>query len=377
MSGDARRICSCCVMDTTDPLIDFDENGVCGHCRRYKKYLAQIQSNIQNSDNYFEQLKKQMSKEKKGEYDCIIGVSGGVDSSYTCLMAKRLNINALLIHFDNGWDSELAVSNIKKIVDKTGFDFNTYVINWPEFRDLQRSFFKASVVDIEMLTDHAIMASLYKLSSTAKTKNVFSGNNLQTEYGMPSSWIWNKRDWKNIKSIHKLFGEKKLKTFPVLGSWRWLLIQRLGLGMNHIEPLHYINYKKKDAIKELEDEYGWTELGGKHYESIFTKFYQAHILPVKFKIDKRKAHFSSLIRNGELTRDEALAGLEKSLYDDHELEQDTEYVIKKLGFSRIEFEEYLGAPPKKHSDYPSDQPLFDFIRKIRKSLLRRGGNDND
>ncbi len=181
-------VCRTCVLDTSAKELTFDDAGICNYCNSYKPVKLKLEENVRDEKNYFTQLKTRLKNEAGGQYDCIVGLSGGVDSSYVALLAKRLGLNPLLVHFDNSWNSEISVSNIKKIVQKCGFDLYTYVIHWPEFRDLQRSFFKASVLDIEMLTDHAIMAVLFQLSRKHKTKNVLSGNNLATEYGMPPSW---------------------------------------------------------------------------------------------------------------------------------------------------------------------------------------------
>lgn len=367
-SSTPETVCTRCVMDSTAASLKFDEDGVCDFCHEYETVRATLAENVKNSDQYFEELKRKLKADQKGPYDCIIGLSGGVDSSYVALMAKRLELQPLLVHFDNGWNSEIAVQNIKKISNVCGYDLETYVIDWNEFRDLQRSFLKASVVDIEMLTDHAITATMFKLARQRRVKNLISGSNGATEYGLPRDWIWNKFDWVNIKAIHALYGEKKLKTFPRMPTWRYIATRRLGLGFDYHSILDHLPYRKEGAMKELQAEFDWQYYGGKHYESVFTKFYQAHILPQKFKIDKRKAHLSALIRNNEITREEALAELGKPIYPPDELEDDLAFVCKKLGFSEQEFSEIMQQERKSHAEYGTDETHFEVVLGIYHKL---------
>jgi N-acetyl sugar amidotransferase len=352
------------VLDHTDPQITYDQDGVCNYCHGYQPVKEQLRANIANSESYFRELKTKLSSERRDKYDAIVGLSGGVDSSYVALLAKRLGLNPLLVHFDNGWNSEIAVANIKRISNTCGFDLETYVIDWEEFRDLQRAFIKASVVDIEMLTDHAIFAALIKLSRQFKIKNILSGTNWATEWGLPQTWVWNKLDFANISAIHQKFGEKKLRTFPHISNARFIVLRKLGFGVSPVEMLNHIAYRKCDAMVELQREFGWEYYGGKHYESVFTKFYQSYILPTKFNIDKRKAHLSSLIRNDESTREQALEALKEPLYLPEDLEQDMTFVLKKLGFSRPEFDELMGLPPIPHDHYGTDRYQVERLYKM-------------
>lgn len=362
--------CVRCVMDSTDPNILFDADGVCMYCREAEVELPKYRYTKQQEEENLERLARQVKAEAKGKYDSIVGLSGGVDSSYVTHLAKKMNLNPLIVHFDNGWNSEKSVSNIKKIVDKCGYDLETYVINWPEFRDLQRSFFKAGVVDIEILSDHAIMATMFNLRRKHKIKYVLSGSNYVTEHGMPLAWLWRKQDLTNIKAIQKQFGTRRLKEFPTLSSIEFQLIKMFGWGGVYIELLNQINYSKKEALNTLIKEYHWEYYGGKHYESTFTKFYQAYVLPEKFGYDKRKVHLSALIRNNELTRDEALKELERPPYDPAELKIDKEYVLKKLGFTETEFNTMMREKPKEHLDYPSDEWVFKIWRKVKPHLVK-------
>ena len=351
-------------MDTTDPEIIFDKNGVCNYCTHLEKILPLYTYSEEQSVINLKSIANRLKNDSSGTYDCIIGLSGGVDSSYVAYLAHKSGLNPLCVHFDNGWNSEIAVANIKKIVNKCNFDLETYVINWPEFKDLQRSFFKAGVLDIEMLTDHAIMATMFNLRKKHNIKYILSGVNIKTENGMPNTWLWRKQDLVNIIDIQKKFGTLSIKEFPTLSSLSFKIKKMLGWGGKYVEILNNINYSKKEAMKTLIEEFSWEYYGGKHYESVFTKFFQAYILPKKFNIDKRKVHLSSLIRSSEVSREQALEELKKSLYSEDELNRDRKYVIKKLGFSDEEFTAIMNEKPKAHTDYKSDEWLIQFYLKI-------------
>lgn len=369
----SEQVCRHCVMDTTDTQITFDEHGVCNHCREYEahKYSDQVAQSIANKD-----LEKLWSKIKAAgegrDYDCIIGLSGGVDSSYVALLAHQAGLRPLCVHLDNGWNSELAVSNIHSIVEKFGFTLYTHVIDWEEFKDLQRSFFKANVVDIELLSDHAIFGVILSLAKKYKVKYILSGANHSTESIMPKSWVHRKQDLVNIRDIQKQFGTRPLKTFPQVStlSHVWSMFIQ---GFKVVKPLNLIDYRKAEVKAQLKEKMGWRDYGGKHYESVFTKFYQAHILPVKFHIDKRKAHLSSLIVSGQQTRPQALQELSAPLYEPQALEADTAYVCKKLSFSKNEWSDYMSAPARSHYEFKSDQWVFDLLKKadlLLKSLSK-------
>jgi len=363
--------CKKCLMDTTDKDIVFDIDGVCNHCIKAKELLAKVVFTPEQEKENLENItKKVKDANKNSEYDAILGISGGVDSSYLAYLMKEMGLKVLLLHCDNGWNSKTAVENIKKIVDKTGYDLETYVINWKEFKDLQRSFIKAGVIDIEVLTDHANRAAMFSIAKKHKIKYVVSGQNYATEHSMPKSWVWNKRDLMNIKGIHKQFGTVPLKTFPTLGSFEILVYTELGLGLKYIEPLNNIVYRKDKAMEKLHEYFGWEYYGGKHFESKFTKFYQAYILPAKFKVDKRKVHLSDLMRNGEITYAEAESELNEVIYDAVELKRDREFFLKKLGFSDEEFTKIMQEKPHAHDEYPTDKPYIDFIRKVGKFVYK-------
>lgn len=348
------QICSHCILDTTDdPNIRFDENGVCNHCHFYqvqeKKYILPQEVREKKLAEIVEQMKREG---KNKEYDCVMGVSGGVDSTYAAYITKQLGLRALVIHLDNGWNSELAVKNIENIVQRLNYDLYTHVIDWEEFKDLQLSFLKASVVDIELLTDHAISACLLQEAKKRKIKFIISGVNMATEGVLPSHWTHRKMDLLNIISIHKKFGKIPLKTFPQLSFLDAIYCNNI-LKIQSVPILNYVPYIKTDAKKKISDELGWRDYGGKHYESIFTRFYQGYILPVKFHIDKRKAHLSSLVCSGQITRTQSLNDMQLPNYDSQLLKEDKQFVIKKFGLTEKEFEQIMALPIKKHLDYPS------------------------
>lgn len=358
------QICARCIMDTTDPDIEFDENGICNHCRGYdklaRKYVFTGKEGEQKLGEIVDKIKEQGENQ---EYDCIMGLSGGVDSTYTAYLAKQLGLRPLAVHLDNGWDSEIAAKNIEHIVKKLDLNLYTYLIDWNEFRDLQLAYFKASVVDIEAVTDHAIIATWYNIANERGIKYIVSGTNIVTEGIMPESWFHYKYDLKNLEAVHNQFGTVKLKTFPRLGVGKQLYYQYIK-NIKSVSILNYIPYVKKDAKKLIAQELDWKDYGAKHYESIFTRFYQAYILPRKFNIDKRKAHLSSLICSGQIMREDALEEIKKDLYAKEDLEKDKEYVLKKLGLANEEFEKIMNLPVKSHFDYESDIKWLGPLRFI-------------
>lgn len=352
-------------MDTSDPKIVFNKNGRCNHCLDYEKRKRNFI--IPDSEKKKECLNKIVTKIKKAgqkkTYDCIIGVSGGVDSSYVAYLAKEFCLRALLVHLDNGWDSEVAVKNIENVIKSTGFDLYTHVIDWEEFCDLQRSFFKASVIDIEMLSDHAISAIISQAAKKYKVKYILSGQNFATECILPSSWVHRKSDLRNIKAIHKCFGTKKIKTFPMRGTFAYLW-DKFWAAQEIIPLLDYVDYDKNQAMQILEREFSWRYYGGKHFESIFTRFYQGYILPKKFHIDKRRAHLSSLICTSQMTREQALIELEKEIYPRALQNEDKDLLCKKLRMSNKEFEMYMQRPPRSHYEFASDETLLNRLLRL-------------
>lgn len=363
------QICTRCIMDTSDPLIEFDDQGVCNHCRSYDLQAATVQWDPATREQKLQALADQIRQDGKGkDYDCIIGVSGGVDSTYVAYVVKKqLGLRPLAVHMDNGWNSELAVSNIKKTLDTLGIELYTEVLRWEEFRDLQLAFLKASTPDSEIPTDHAIQAVLMRMAKKMGVKYILSGSNVSSEAVMPASWSCGIRDWKYIKSVHRLFGTVPLKTFPHFTLMDFMLARTLG-GQKWVNVLDAVDYDKARAMKVIEDELGWVYYGGKHYESIYTRFFQAYILPRKFGADKRRAHLATLVLSGTITRDEALRQLEEPICDPQLLRQDREYVIKKLAITEEEFERIMALPRKTIADYPAYENSFSL--KVLRAIYR-------
>lgn len=358
MTNNNYQQCSVSVMDTiSDPDIVFDEKGVSNYYYDYKKAYAERVITGQEGRRRFEKVAEQIKKDGKGKpYDCIMGLSGGVDSTYVAMLAKEFGLRPLAMHFDNGWNSELAVKNIENIVNRLGFDLHTNVINWEEFKDLQISYLKASVIDIEAITDHAIFATLFRYAGEHDIKYLLSGTNVQTENTLPRSWIHAKTDHVNIKSIHKAYGKVPLKTFPFMDAKVKRYYQQVK-GVQSVSVLDYFEYNKAEVKRRIQEELGWRDYGGKHYESIWTRFYQGYILPEKFKVDKRKAHLSDLIFGGQMTKEQALAELGKPIYDEVVFKQDYEFVLKKLGFTEDEFQQIMKQPPRSHYDFDYEMPI--------------------
>ncbi len=363
------RICNRCVMDTSAPDITFDSNGNCNYCREFIENCSEvINEDDESKRNRRNTFIKKVKEEGKGKpYDCIVGVSGGVDSSWVLVKAVELGLRPLAVHMDNGWNSELAQNNIERLVKKLGVDLFTYVIDWNEFRDLQESFFNADVVDIELLTDNALVAINYQQARKYGIKYIISGSNTATEgVRMPSTWASvNKRDKKNILNIWKRCGRGySLKSFPIYGTKDYI-IDTLIRKIEWVRFLDFLDYKKSEALEILSNEYEYVPYPYKHYESVFTRLYQGIILPQKFNVDKRRNHLSALILSGDMTRVEALKKLSEIPYPSEEaMEQDIQYFLKKFGWEKSDFEEYLNRPGIPHSKYGEEVELMNVLHKI-------------
>jgi N-acetyl sugar amidotransferase len=361
-------------MDTSDPLISFDEHGISNHYYDFKKRLNVSwfpnEAGLTHLKNISEKVRLK-SKKESNEYDIIIGLSGGVDSSYLAFYVKEeLGLNPLAVHIDAGWNSELATQNIEDIVKALGIDLVTYVVNWEEMRDLQLAYFKAGVLNQDVPQDHVFMASLYKTAREYNIKYFFSGHNYATESCLPSSWTTRAQDLVNLKDIHQKFGTIKLKSIPLSGFYKTNIFYPYIYGLKIVFPLNYLPYKKSEALSFLESRFKWRYYGGKHYESRFTKFFQSYYLIKKFGIDKRKAHLSSLILNGEITREEAIDQLKLMPFSEFEVERDIEYISKKLKISITELKFILDSKPVSHNFYKSDQSLYKLVyNTIKKSGL--------
>lgn len=359
------RQCSRCLLDLSDdPAITFNSLGICSHCTSYDEAILAFEKAHPDRQRSLDAIVKKIKNAGQGKkFDCIVGLSGGVDSTYLALKARELGLRVLAVHFDNGWNSELAVHNIERIVTKLGFTLHTFPVDWQEFKDIQLAFLKASVVDIEIVTDHAIITELYKLAIEYNVKYILSGTNMVTEYILPSSWIHNKKDHVHIKGVHKIFGTVPIKTYPLFTSFlKWRVVWN---DIKSVSLLDYMPYDKQVVKSIISKELGWRDYGGKHYESIFTRFFQGYILPVKFNIDKRKAHLSNLICSKQITKQEALTELAKPIYPEETKRSDYQFVLKKLGLTEKQFEEILKLPIRKHSEYPVESDIYKRFPLLR------------
>ena len=361
--------CTRCVMDTTDSKITFDENGVCDHCRNFDKNIAPYWKPQENRFDELEKLAEQIRKAgRNSEYDCILGLSGGADSSYLAYIAKEvMHLRPLALVVDTGWNLNVAVENIEKIVKGLDLDMYTEVINWKEMADLQLAFFKAGISSQDFPQDHAIFASLYNYAVKHNIKYVLTGSNSATEFIRPPvEWLY-MNDLRMAKDIHKKFGQRKLKTFPMCGMLTYKVYYRYFKGMRRAYPLDYVVYNKAEAEDLLHEKYGWTKYENKHYENVFTRFFEGYYLPHKFGFDTRKNVLSNQILAGTMTREEALQILENPSYDPDLMIQDKEYVAKKLGISVQEFDDIIEGPNKTPADYKNSMWLIKlgvFVSKL-------------
>jgi len=365
------QICTNCVMDTSDTKITFDDKGVCDHCNRFYK---DVLPNWHTDERGLEPLQKIVEKIKKeGEgkdFDCIMGMSGGADSSYLLYIAKeKLGLRPLVFSVDTGWNTQLAVNNIEKMVDKLGLDLYTEVIDWEEMRDLQLAFFKSGVAHIDLPQDHAIFATMYNFAEKHKIKYILTGANYATEcVRNPLEWFYYGTDTIQIKDIHNRFGQQPLKNFRLSNILRHKVYLRYLKGIKVVTPLNYVPYIKEEAMQFLVENFGWQKYPQKHFESRFTKFYEGYWLPQRFGYDTRKVQFSSLILTKQMTREEALEKLSQPSYDRNTIAQDFEYIATKLGISVNELQEYMDLPKKSVRDYKSQEGMFSIGSKVMAAL---------
>lgn len=354
-------ICARCVMDTTAHDITFDENGYCNYCSDFLKTAGHIifkDPALQKKE--LDSLITKVKKSGKGKrYDCIVGVSGGVDSSWALVKAVELGLKPLAVHMDNGWNSELAQNNIANLVKALNVDLYTYVIDWEEYRALMQAFFDADVIDIELLYDNAMLAVTYGQASKLGLKYILTGYNKATEgILLPRAWTWNKWDKRNIYALAKQFGGTKIKSFPAIGTWGYAWLHYIKLIQAN-PFLDYMPYNKAETLKILQEKYNYKPYPYKHYESIFTRFYQGYILPEKFKVDKRKVHLSTLVAAKQMQRSEALENLKHIPYpSQQDIEEDKIYFLKKMGWTEQELINYLKRPEIQHDYYPSERSLY-------------------
>lgn len=360
------QVCSNCVMDTTDSLIMFDEKGFCDHCNNYYNNILPNWHPDETGKKKLDEIVKKIKQDSRGKkYDCIIGLSGGVDSSYLVYYAVAvLNLRPLIFSVDTGWNLNVAVGNIEKLVKGLNLDLYTEIINWNEMKDLQLAYFKSQVPYQDTPQDHAIFAALYNYAAKQDIKYVLTGANYSTEcVREPNEWVY-LNDLRQLKDIHRRFGTRSLKTLPLCGMFKYRLYYRYAKGMKIVQPLNLIPYNKEDAIALLQEKFGWERYANKHFESIFTRFYEGYWLVKKFGYDKRRAHFSSLILTGQLTREDALKKLAEPPYNDELAMQDLEYVAKKLGLTKEGFLDLMNGENKTYRDYNSSAWLISAAIKI-------------
>lgn len=376
MTG-SEAICTNCVMDTTDSAITFDERGVCDHCNTFNtQILPHWNTDEQGRAALDQMVEKIRSTGRSKDFDCIIGMSGGIDSSYLVYAAKEvMGLRPLVFHVDAGWNSQIAVNNIERLVDGLGLDLFTEVIHWEEMKDLQRAFFRSGVPHIDTPQDHAFFAVMYKFASQHRVKHILTGANYSTEcVRNPMEWMYFQSDSRQIRDIHRRFGERPLRNFPLTSIlWHkvWLPYVR---GIKVLRPLNYLPYIKADAKQLLMDRFGWQPYPQKHFESRFTRFYESYWLYERFGYDVRKVQFSSLILTGQMSRDEALAELQKLPYDPETIGQDIEFVANKLDTTVDELMSYMTMPKKTYRDYRNQEEIYRIGARVMRSLgIERGG----
>lgn len=366
------QICNTCIMDTSDPEITFDENGKCDYCHNFEEQ-------IKPSWNTSKQGKKELlliadkikEKSRGNDFDCIIGLSGGLDSSYTAYVAKEImGLRPLLYHVDAGWNTDQAVGNIEKLVDGLGMDLYTDVINWEEMKSLQVAFFKSQIADQDFPQDTAFFSSLYKFARKNKIKYVLTGANYSTECCRePETWgAYPGIDKRLLKDIYKKFGNGSLTTFPVVDILTYKIYYKYVLGMEIIKPLNYVPFIKEEAEQKLHDLYGWDKFQHKHHESRFTRFYEDYWMPRKFGYEKRRAHFSSLILTKQMSRDEAIERISKPELDEHFLNREFEYVAHKLDLSVSELKEIFQGENQTYKAYKNKRALIGIGANVMKAL---------
>lgn len=362
--------CSNCVMDTTDSAITFDEHGVCDFCNDfYQNIQPSWQDKLKDPDLLRRTAEQIKAASRGSRYDCIIGMSGGVDSSYLCYVAKELmGLNPLVYSVDTGWNLNVAVENIERIVKALDLDMYTEVVDWNEMKDLQLAFFKAQVPYQDTPQDHAIFAGLYNYAVKHGIKYVLTGANSATEcIRPPVEWVY-MNDLKMIKDIHRKFGTRPLKTFPLCGMVKYRVYYPIFKGMKRVAPLDMVEYDKEKVKLFLQENFGWQPYENKHYENVFTRFYEGYYLPHKFGYDKRKCYFSNEILAGTMTREEALAELEQPPYDPQQMEEDKAYIAKKLGLTVEEFQTIIDGENKTFRDYRNSWGLIQFGTVVLRKL---------
>lgn len=365
------QVCLRCIMDTSADEIIFDNNGICNYC---SDFLLREKKFKKEKKDLTELLEKIKSEGKKKKYDCIVGVSGGVDSSYSLMLAVKNGLRPLAVHMDNGWNSEIAQNNISNLIHALKVDLHTHVINWQEYKNFQEAFLKANVIDVELLYDNAMLAVNYQLANKFGVKYILSGTNTSTEgFVIPKNWSWFKNDAKNIKSIGLKFAKQKVKTFPTFGTLDFIYYELIK-KIKWVLFLDYFDYNKENALYELKKKCDYKPYPYKHYESVFTRFYQGYILPQKFGIDKRKLHLSNLIMTNQMDRKQALIIMQQPTYPDmKDQEADINFFLKKMNWDFEKLSNYIREKEVRHDFYGSEKKFWNslnFVYKITKKILR-------
>jgi len=371
MSMRPYQICTNCVMDTSDSKITFDENGVCDHCNDFYKNVLPGWHTDESGRKDLDAIVTKIKKEGEGkEFDCILGMSGGVDSSYLLHLAvTQLGLRPLVFHVDGGWNSELAVNNIEVMIEKLGLELYTEVINWEEMKDFQLAFFKSGVPHLDIPQDHAFIATLYNFANKYDVKYILNGGNISTEcVRNPMEWLYYGTDMAQINEIIDKFSTIKLETYPFSPIFKHKFYLRYIKGVQVVKPLNYMPYIKEKALQLLADTYGWKPYPQKHFESRFTKFYEGYWLPERFGFDTRRVQYSSLILTKQLNREDALEKLKQPAYNPETIKDEFSYIATKLGITPEKLGEYFTMEKKFYWDYKNQESVFRAGAKVLKFL---------
>lgn len=372
------QICTRCIMDTSDPDIAFNDKGVCNHCKNFDDSISKYWLPNDEGKARLQVIVDTIKKEGAGKkYDCILGLSGGVDSSYLALTARKLGLRPLAVHVDTGWNRDVGISNIESLVKALDIDLFTCVIDWEEMKDLQVAYLKSGVENQDTPQDHVIFAALYRFAMDNHIRFVLNGSNYATESVLPTAWGHDAMDLRQLKAIHKLYGKRKLKTYPTVSFFMYRFYYPYIKKMQVVDILNYMPYDRANAIELLHKEVGFKDYGKKHYESQFTKFFQGYYLPEKFGYDKRRAHLSSLVLSGQITREDALAEIAKRIYSDEMLREDREFIIKKLGLTEGELSDIMSSPNKSFKDYPTSNGMRVALSRIKNAIKQFGRHSQE
>lgn len=353
-------------MDTSDPEIIFDTNGVCNHCIEFDTLTRKNWFPNEEGCARWAAIVEQIKTEGRGkDYDCILGLSGGVDSSYLALKVHESGLRPLVMHVDAGWNSELAVANIEALVRHCSYDLHTHVVDWEDMRDLHLAYLRSGIANQDVPQDHIFFASLYHFATNNKIKNILSGGNLATEGVYPQYWEGSAMDAINLKAIHRQYGERPLRQYKTISFFEYYVWYPFVKKMRTVRPLNYMPYDKAKALEELERTVGYKFYARKHGESLFTKLFQNYYLPEKFGYDKRRPHLSSLIVSCQLIREEALQKLEEPLYLPDELEIDIAYFCKKLRITRKEFDGFISQSNRHYTDFPNWDSRYQLLKRAQ------------